>query len=594
MMINDGKWYLNAVFKPTDQQKVLENFSKFAVIKVTNFSISCVNNKYFLLLNECKVIENPNRSNLNSNSNSNSNANFENLDHYLRDHPDENVFQKTLDSAAASATPAADTNPAATPITVKPQPIETSKLNSNPNPNPNPNSNQHQHQPPPPQFKGMTTIDQLSPYQSVWSIKARVSYKGDMRTWTNSRGNGKLFSVHLMDETGEIKATAFNQVAEKFFDIFQENSVYYISKCSLQQAKKQFSNLSNDYEINLDKDSLILPCIDDSDIPKLNFDFINLKNIQNLENNSIIDVIGIIKEIGELKQINSKATGKPYDRRDITIVDQSQIAVNIGLWNKSARDFNLNNGTPVAFKGCKVNDFNGKQLSLIPSAVIMSNPDLPEAYKLKGWYDNEGSNENFINLRNNSSNNNNNDLISIDSILKRISIKDANDSKLGFNENPDYFTIKATVTYIKTENFSYPACCSTDCSKKVIQQTNHSWRCEKCSLEFPEPDYRYILTCSVVDETGQMWLNLFNNEGITLIGCDAKTLIEKKQDLDTSLLKNYLNENVLYKEYALKIRARLDSYQGIERARFQCIGLSPINPSNESDALVTLIDKLQV
>lgn len=34
-----------------------------------------------------------------------------------------------------------------------------------------------------------------------WTIKARVTQKSDIKHWSNQRGEGKLFSVTLMDET---------------------------------------------------------------------------------------------------------------------------------------------------------------------------------------------------------------------------------------------------------------------------------------------------------------------------------------------------------------------------------------------------------
>ena len=36
-----------------------------------------------------------------------------------------------------------------------------------------------------------------------WTIRARVSNKSDVRTWSNNKGTGKLFSVTLTDERYE-------------------------------------------------------------------------------------------------------------------------------------------------------------------------------------------------------------------------------------------------------------------------------------------------------------------------------------------------------------------------------------------------------
>jgi len=44
-------------------------------------------------------------------------------------------------------------------------------------------------------------ISSLSPYQSKWPIRARAASKPSIRTWSNSRGEGRIFSVDLVDES---------------------------------------------------------------------------------------------------------------------------------------------------------------------------------------------------------------------------------------------------------------------------------------------------------------------------------------------------------------------------------------------------------
>lgn len=45
--------------------------------------------------------------------------------------------------------------------------------------------------------------------------------KSNIRTWSNARGEGKLFSMDLCDESGEIRATAFKNECDKFYDMIQ-------------------------------------------------------------------------------------------------------------------------------------------------------------------------------------------------------------------------------------------------------------------------------------------------------------------------------------------------------------------------------------
>ncbi len=98
-------------------------------------------------------------------------------------------------------------------------------------------------------------IEGLSPYQNSWTIKARVTQKSEIKTWSNPRGEGKLFNVTLMDDSGEIRATAFNLVVDDLYPKLEEGKVYYISKARVNLAKKKFSNINNDYELSLERNT---------------------------------------------------------------------------------------------------------------------------------------------------------------------------------------------------------------------------------------------------------------------------------------------------------------------------------------------------
>lgn len=101
-------------------------------------------------------------------------------------------------------------------------------------------------------------IEALSPYSHKWTIRARCTHKSDIKTWHKNTGEGKLFSVNLLDESGEIRATGFNAECDRFYELFQDGGVYYISSpCQVKLAKKQFSNLNNDYELTFERDTVV-------------------------------------------------------------------------------------------------------------------------------------------------------------------------------------------------------------------------------------------------------------------------------------------------------------------------------------------------
>ena len=58
-----------------------------------------------------------------------------------------------------------------------------------------------------------------------WMIKARVVNKSYLREYSNVHSNGKVFSVGLVDRTGEIEAVAFNYVANKLYTKFEVGKV---------------------------------------------------------------------------------------------------------------------------------------------------------------------------------------------------------------------------------------------------------------------------------------------------------------------------------------------------------------------------------
>lgn len=120
-------------------------------------------------------------------------------------------------------------------------------------------------------------------------IKARVTAKTAVKTWSNARGEGKLFSMDLKDETGEIRATAFKNEVDRFFDLIQVDKVYYISKCTMKTANRQYSTLKNDYEMTFTPDTVVQECVEPvSTIPGIEYNFVPISQIGNMEANAII------------------------------------------------------------------------------------------------------------------------------------------------------------------------------------------------------------------------------------------------------------------------------------------------------------------
>ncbi|EMR64968.1 hypothetical protein MGN70_008089 [Eutypa lata] len=435
--------------------------------------------------------------------------------------------------------------------------------------------------------KAIYAIETLSPYAHKWTIKARVSQKSDIKYWHKASGEGKLFSVNLLDESGEIKATAFNEQVDQFFDVLQEGQVYYISNpCRVSLAKKQFTNLANDYELAFERDTQIEKAEDQTSVPQVRFNFVsNIQELQTIEKDATVDIVGVLKEVGETSEITSKATGKPYQKRELTLVDESHFSVRCTIWGQTANNFSAQPESVVALKGVKVSDFGGRSLSLLSSGSMSVDPDIQEAHRLKGWYDSQGRGTNFAS----------HNMSSVGAATGRTdqtkTISQVKDEQLGM-ENTDYFTLKGTIVYIKQNTFAYPACSSEGCNKKVIENGDGTWQCEKCDVAHPRPQYRYIMSVNVNDHTGELWLSCFDEVGRIVMGRSADELMEIKENDEAQVSAAFEASNCTKLNF--RCRAKLDTYGDDQRIRYQVMSATPLDYAAEAAKLTELIKQFDV
>ncbi|GFF51991.1 replication factor A protein 1 [Aspergillus lentulus] len=427
-------------------------------------------------------------------------------------------------------------------------------------------------------------IEAISPYSHKWTIKARCTSKSAIKTWHNRNSEGRLFSVNLLDDSGEIRATGFNEQCDLLYDVFHEGSVYYISSpCRVQIAKKQFTNLNNDYELTFEKDTVVEKAEDQSDVPQVRFNFTTVGDLQSVEKDTTIDIIGVLKDVGETTQIVSKTTSKPYDKRELTLVDSSGFSVRLTIWGSAALNFNATPESVIAFKGVKVSDFGGRSLSLLSSGSMTVDPDIEEAHRLKGWYDAQGRHETFTSHATMS--NASSSALRLDHLKTIAQIRE---EQLGMSEDAVYFSLKGTVIYIKQDNMCYPACLSEGCNKKVTELDPGQWRCESCDKTHPRPEYRYIMLINVSDHTGQLWLSCFDEVGKQLMGTSADHLMDLRQNGEKAAGDIFQEANC--RTWNFRCRAKLDHFGDQQRIRYQVSTAKPVNYSEEASRLMTLIN----
>ena len=195
-----------------------------------------------------------------------------------------------------------------------------------------------------------------------------------MRTWKNARGEGTIMSIDLVDREGTmIQATGFKDVAQRLASEVQENKVYTFANGAIKVANKRYTSIKNDYCITFDSSTVIKECAEDKGIKGDGFSFTPLKDIESIHQQCTIDVIGVVLEVNPIAQIQMR-DGAMKDKQTMVIGDESNVSIPVTLWGDACNANLFREGLVVAFRGCRVSDYQGKSLNAsgTPGDVIVN------------------------------------------------------------------------------------------------------------------------------------------------------------------------------------------------------------------------------
>lgn len=168
--------------------------------------------------------------------------------------------------------------------------------------------------------------------------------------WNNEAENFDMNNIRAVISLYNVRISEYN--GKKHLSLNRESDVKYNENIS--EAKF----LSSWYE-NQNND-LIKDILTSSELNEVKN--IPIKNLYEITDKRMVNIIGICYDIGNLKNFPSSKTDIDLKKRNVTLVDQSETPVIVTLWNAEATSFNNSYiDTVVAIKNGQIGEKDGKK-----------------------------------------------------------------------------------------------------------------------------------------------------------------------------------------------------------------------------------------
>lgn len=423
--------------------------------------------------------------------------------------------------------------------------------------------------------KATLEIKALNPYQNKYTIRARVTHKGELRSWSNSRGQGKVFNVTLEDKSGDIQATGFNDQAEKFHPLLEVGKVYYLSHAQVKPIhNRAFNQTSHTYELTLNQNSLLVECLANTDdVPTVSYQFTPIHEITFKSDKDTVDVVGVCSQMSEIREVIGKSSGKTLKKRDVTLMDENESTISLTLWEDQAQNFDGLHKV-VSCKNAVVSDFNGKSLSIsFKSRFEIENLDLPEAQALRTWFD-VNNMARKIPMASGSAQSSNIDPLNDEFV----SFGMINLEFKGAQINVRYYNVDAFIVHLNGDKLTYQACSGEGCKAKVTESGSNTYFCKKCGKSDSNFKYRYLMRGNAVDMTDNQWFTAFDEVATEIMGLSASALMALKTRNEAEFVKKL--DSVRYERYLFRVKCNMETYNDENRLKMVILKATKVDPGS--------------
>ena len=441
-----------------------------------------------------------------------------------------------------------------------------------------------------------TSLKQLTTFSRDFIIFIRVTKKSEIKTFetrNNSMGTGsqgKLFYFIVLDRDGnEMQCTCFNKAVDKFFDVIEEDQVYEIKGGYVKLNDKKYTKIKSDYKIVLDENSKITKKIDNGIIKKNNMTIVKIKDIQNMNLYSIVDLCVVVLNVGEKMIKNTRNGSQPLKK--IVVGDVSKYKIEISLWRVHS-DTIVKFGDILLINNVKIGEYKGRTLTSFDETCIKINPPKTNEYvheleefiqknDIKGeWLDLENTTE--IKHENKEENEN----------YTSVHIRDVLESLDDYEDVSNLSKVTAIVTQIlHNEKNYYLGCSDRNCKRKLkFEEDTDEYVCPNCRKSTKTPTYYYTLSLRVKDASTEYWIDIFGKTAESIMKCTAEEYKDILESRNEEKLKE-ITHKVEFKVFNFWVKPKIQTYNTVSKKKLYAYRIEPYNEKSEAHKLVKYLLK---
>ncbi|MFX0104938.1 MAG: DUF2240 family protein [Candidatus Hodarchaeota archaeon] len=347
------------------------------------------------------------------------------------------------------------------------------------------------------------------------SIEGKIIQLSPIREFTRKDGEyGRVRSLILLDSTGSIRVTFWNEDTEKL-NIVEIDDVVLITNLNPRLS-------------TLDSKTIDLNANRTTDITKKSKEFdikgAHIKNIKALQNSrGIVSFEGIITSIDDVKKISLKS-GEDVSLLGFIVSDDTD-GIRVTLWREKAEEYSdlLSAGQGLSLKNVLIkysNFSNRNEISLINESIL------------------ELKNLEIKNLKS----------VELSNKEKGTSFS-GNYAKIDAINTPGTIEIKGFIAKDLNNITVYEAC--KNCFKKV----------ENCTCgESDDTEFRMIVNLIIDDGTGSIRTSFIGELAEKIIGVKTNNIVQIKETPEFEKFLEKKSSEFLGKDIIIKGRAKFSDY----------------------------------